>query len=169
MRESHVTTNSLGQPICRHLAGLLRFWSSFDGSKIVDEAGRPLVAFHGTGEVFETFDAARLTTTLRTNRLGHFFTLDREKAARYAAYKGGDRVLECYLALVDPLIIDFDRLQRAVGNYRAYQALADEVNSRGAIVYRAGVMSEIIAPLATQIKSIHNRGTWSIHDPNIYA
>jgi hypothetical protein len=162
-----IATNSLGHPICRSRAELVRFWQWFDRSAVVDELGRPIPVYHGTNSSFDAFDAAMLTTILRTNRLGHFFTPDVRKAARYAGYKQGDRIIACYLSLPDPLEVDFVRLQRAVGSATAYRSLARDVGVRGAIVVRDGHHSEFIAPVSTQIKSVTNRGSWSSIDPRI--
>lgn len=51
------TTNSRGQPIHATLEGIENFWKWFEGSKCIDDEGRPLVAYHGTynGE-FDVFD-----------------------------------------------------------------------------------------------------------------
>jgi len=89
------------------------------------------------------------------------------KAQRYAAYKGGAIVRSFYLALPDAVNVEFERMQRAVGNARAFRALARDVGTRGAVVMRDGAVSEVIAPLPAQIKSTNNCGSWSPTDPHL--
>lgn len=50
------TRNSLGKLIHPTLTGIRNFWNWFDGSKVVDEHGRPLVCYHGTRKDFEFLD-----------------------------------------------------------------------------------------------------------------
>jgi hypothetical protein len=50
------TRNSLGKLIHPTLTGIRNFWNWFDGSKVVDEHGRPLVCYHGTRRDFEFLD-----------------------------------------------------------------------------------------------------------------
>lgn len=63
----------------------------FDGSKIVDSKGKPLVVYHGSHtELTEFYD-------------GTYFTPDYDNADGYA---GGEYVYEAYLCIKKPLIID---------------------------------------------------------------
>lgn len=157
--------NSLDALIATTPHDLVRFWSWFGQSRIFDLAGRPLVVYHGSASMFDQFDACMLTDVLRTNRLDHFFTPEPVKAQRYAGYKGGAIVRSFYLPLPDAINVEFERMQRTVGNARAFRALARDVGTCGAVVIRDGAISEVIAPLPTQIKSTNNCGSWSPADP----
>lgn len=63
----------------------------FEGSKVVDSNGKPLVVYHGsTTELTEFYDGA-------------YFTPDYDNADGYA---GGEYVYEAYLSIKKPLVID---------------------------------------------------------------
>lgn len=51
--------NSAGERIARTEEGLRAFYEWFGDSKAVDENGRPLVVYHGTGADFDTFDVSK--------------------------------------------------------------------------------------------------------------
>lgn len=70
------------------------------GSRIVDDAGHPLIVFHGTATNFDSFAGGRG---------GFYFTDDIEAARAYArhAYGDGDpRVIGAYLNLTNPMLLD---------------------------------------------------------------
>lgn len=78
----------------------------FDGSKVVTDAGAPLVVFHGTPNAFTTFDT-----------FPAYFTCDRDAAMAYAEsqyarddHEGVPTVMELYLALKNPKIIYAEEL-----------------------------------------------------------
>lgn len=50
------TRNSEGMPLSRSEEGVRAFWAWFGDSKVVDEEGRPLVVYHGTGADIEAFN-----------------------------------------------------------------------------------------------------------------
>ena len=56
IKSSLPNENSLGEPISNDPQVLQNFWNWFDGSKVVDEKGRPLVVYHGTKDTFDIFD-----------------------------------------------------------------------------------------------------------------
>jgi hypothetical protein len=86
----------------------------FGDSKVVDEAGRPLVVYHGTGADFE-----RLSTRVfaysgegaSQTGSGFYFTTSADSASRYASLadtKGqAGRILPVFLSIKKPLHIDF--------------------------------------------------------------
>lgn len=51
--------NSAGERIARTEEGLRAFYEWFGDSKAVDENGRPLMVYHGTGADFDTFDVSK--------------------------------------------------------------------------------------------------------------
>jgi hypothetical protein len=53
------TKNSKGQLIHPTEEGIRNFWAWFGESKVVDDQGRPLVVYHGTGNDFSAFDVNR--------------------------------------------------------------------------------------------------------------
>ena len=50
------TRNSEGMPLSRSEEGIRAFWNWFGESRVVDEEGRPLVVYHGTGADIEAFN-----------------------------------------------------------------------------------------------------------------
>ena len=70
------TTNNLGQQIHPTQEGVVNFWRWFGDSKVVDEQGKPLVVYHGTGDDFSTFRPS--------HRGAYFVTPDPEFADNYA-------------------------------------------------------------------------------------
>jgi hypothetical protein len=84
------------------------FLSWFNGSKVVDENGKPLVMYHGTsrtqaGEAFDTFDTYASNYGLMG--MGGYFTADPEIASRYTKKGGGGAatVYPVYLSIQKPL------------------------------------------------------------------
>jgi hypothetical protein len=76
--------------------GTAEFKKWFGNSKVVDDAGKPRVVFHGTGaKKFNKFNE------------GSFFTEDRSGADWYASDRGGEagQVMEVYLSIQNPLDI----------------------------------------------------------------
>lgn len=95
--QSLVVTNSLGQQIHPTEEGVENFWEWFGDSKIVDEQGRPLVAFHGTNADFEEFsDQFGKRGALGA---GHYFTLETDPD-RKPGY--GTRTMPVYLRVTNP-------------------------------------------------------------------
>lgn len=92
-----VTTNSLGRPIAPAREGIENFWKWYDGSVLVDDQGRPIVAFHGTSADFDEFQE-KFAMRGAFGR-GYYFTLqdDPEKKSLY-----GDRTMAVYLRVTKP-------------------------------------------------------------------
>ena len=55
IKSSLQNENSLGEPIADNEQILQNFWNWFDGSKVIDKQGRPIVVYHGTTKEFEEF------------------------------------------------------------------------------------------------------------------
>jgi hypothetical protein len=117
------TRNSNGQLIHPTEEGIRNFWRWFGDSKVVDDQGRPLVVYHGTGADFSQFEAGK------TRDVGFHFG-DRQ-AANYVADRNqsevsgsNSSVMPVYLAINNPLAIEDT-------NFSAFQlagAIADQVD-----------------------------------------
>lgn len=83
-----------------------RAW--FRDSKVVDAAGEPLVVYHGTKRSgFSAFQGSE-DSMLQYGGPAHFFTSSAEYASQEAGVRGpAPGVLPCYLALANPLILDY--------------------------------------------------------------
>lgn len=55
--------NSDDQPIAQTPEALANFWRWFQGSKVVDDEGRPQVRYHGTSHDFQSFDRGLIFTS----------------------------------------------------------------------------------------------------------
>lgn len=83
----------------------------FGESKVVDENGDPLVVYHGTSSVFDTFEQGSGQVAYNPSNLGGglaFFTSSKSEAESYAkeaARKAGGkpRVVKAYLSLQNPI------------------------------------------------------------------
>ena len=69
------TRNSAGQPLARTEQGVRNFWKWFGDSKVVDEAGNPLVVYHGTDADFSVFDRSKAGNG--PSKLGFWFADDK--------------------------------------------------------------------------------------------
>lgn len=86
----------------------------FQASKVVDDAGHPLIVFHGTASDFLGFEGSHVGSRHVDLEVGEvfYFSTDRETASWYAQSaneqaKGGGNVRPVYLSLQNPLIVDF--------------------------------------------------------------
>jgi len=90
IKESSITTNSIGNPISNTPEGIEKFWNWFGNSKAVDAQGRPLVVYHGTFKDFENFDISLSNPSQYTQ--GIFFTERKDVAQLF-----GNKIKECYI------------------------------------------------------------------------
>lgn len=97
---SSSNTNSLGRPIHSTQVGISNFWKWFGKSRVVDEHGKPLMVFHGSGVKFEE----HLTDTIGRT----WFTSDLDYAEQYA-YTGKNvgNIMACYLKIENPFDFGF--------------------------------------------------------------
>lgn len=97
------TRNSLGQPIAGSEEGVRNFYAWFGESKVVDEEGRPLVVYHGSGQAIDAFntDGGRG----KTFGTGAFFTSNSATASTYAVGASAS-VSPVYLAMSKPAVFD---------------------------------------------------------------
>lgn len=75
------------------------FKNWFDGSKVVDKNGEPLVVYHGTGSNFKAFSAKKggSYSNAKSAKLGFFFTNDKEMADTYRSGKYNYKPIEAFL------------------------------------------------------------------------
>ena len=168
------------------------FASWFGASKAVDDEGRPLVLFHGTGHSISAF---RLSDSGFYGR-GIYLTDDAEDASDYAENAPGatPNVMPVYALMRKPYVFEAgyavqestaeslikkvlkgDARKRALATFDEQGALTDEIfqvledrGHDGLIVQVPGEPVEYIVFSPAQVKSaIGNRGTFDPLDPDI--
>ena len=99
----------------------------FKGSKIVDDAGQPLIMYHGTDRYFEQFDPEfkGSNTAFDNTRVGFFFLSDKERAIEFAKRTcRGDYLIEAHLSIKNPLDFTdvgiFTKEEQAATIYEAF-------------------------------------------------
>jgi len=111
--------NSNGQPIAADEQGVRNFWRWFGDSRVVDEQGRPMVAFHGSPDARGLFDQDGKFQTM-WQRYGEddpeaaFFFTDRRDVARTYAddsrafdYQNAENAIgQLYLSIKNPMEVD---------------------------------------------------------------
>lgn len=146
----------------------------FDGSQVVDDAGRPLPVYHGTAEDFHVFSGDRSgdATGHSTSPLGHFFTPDRAQAERYAqnasdGRPADERVVDAYLAVRKPYTMPLREAQAIESPEQARQVRA-RLEAEGYDGIRIPEANTWVAFRSEQIKSAsENRGTFDPGNPDI--
>jgi hypothetical protein len=137
-----------------------------DGTKVVDESGRPLVVYHTTDQDFSVFN-----TTRTGGRAGVYFaTSPTDSTIEYihSLQRQGENVMPVYLSIQNPHRM-FPR-----DAYQLDERLVEALKKRGhdgiVSVDEKGEVREWIAFEDTQIKSaIGNTGAYSLTDPDIMA
>jgi hypothetical protein len=146
----------------------------FEQSKVANSDGTPMVVYHGTGEEFAAFDRRLLATATghASSGLGFFFTPDRAGAESYAEkasnYVPADAVvLDVYLSIQNPYTMTLAEAQ-------SFEDAAEAALTRMMLQSQGfdGVwipeQNAWVAFDSNQIKSVRNRGTYSLEDNNIY-
>lgn len=163
-----------------------RTW--FDQSKIVDDAGKPLVVYHGTGSDFASFDPAMIGQNFNQSTLGFYFTNAPKPdplggfgygstASEYAANaEGYPNVMPVYLSIQNPLILD-DAAEWGGGVSAIDKRASDiarwaKVNGYDGVIAKDGTGEDAeviyIAFRPEQIKSaIGNVGTFDSNNSDI--
>ena len=173
------------------------FLKWFGDSKVVDEKGKPLVVYHGTGSDFSSFDVKKIATATDGGVLGKgfYFTTNAALADSYAAQsasfgKSGATVLPVYLSIKNPFFAGggsapMEAMRKIAGN-RPANMTSPEGDAWGkklregliALGYdgvmdtdsRSGAIyaNEIVAFYPEQIKSaIGNNGDYSLTNSDI--
>lgn len=158
--------NSNGDRIAKSKEALTNFWRWFGDSKVVDEQGRPLVVYHGTHKIFDTFDKTKAKTGVGENVLGEgwYFTNNLDLAERYAfgITKAGrgigeNNVMSLYLRIENPAISAKTFTEENDG---VIEKQTGKLESMGTIYM-------IPYDIQNAIKSVDNRGTYSSDTGNI--
>jgi len=157
--------NNFGGRIAGSLEALRKFWRWFGDSYVVDEQGRPLVVYHGTGIRKSAFRREGGCAGV-----GAYFTDDYKVAKEYAdmdASVDGTRpiVMSVYLALSRPIVV-LDMESQSVSSERRDQLEADGFDSMIGGDQLGG--REFIAFRPEQIKSVNkNCGDFDPRNPCI--
>lgn len=176
--------NSNGERIAKSAEALRNFWNWFGDSKVVDEDGRPLVMYHGTESMFDTFDKRKISSN--TGNFGMygkgFYFSDMESTAKYYANFHGKSgiVMPVYLRMAKPLYeSDYkkdpeykkarekdgnDDLGRMKNTAKYIEKISKQNGNDGVI----SINGEFVVFEPNQIKSTQNRGTFSPDTGNIY-
>jgi hypothetical protein len=186
--------NSNGDRIAKSEEALRAFYKWFGDSKVVDEQGRPLVVYHGSkANNIEVFDVG-----LGTNGLAYGSGVYFSRSKILAESNYGKNVYNVYLREENPFFNnssnskEMEKLFNAVGEeYKDGDTISKITNKNEEQTYKAkeitkalksmgydGVIFgynnnpakgiEYVAFNPNQIKSIDNRGTYSLTDNNIY-
>jgi len=168
----------------------------FADSVVSDDAGIPMVVYHGTVNYFNVFDSSKVTYSM-WNGFGNWFTTDRKYAEVFSGgIKKVGRVIEAYLSIQSPLIYDgddkvngFNRMIQEfeeVTGKKTYDATPEDAAAFREYIQSLGFDGVIIfqwtgdkglserpvdiyiALESNQIKSAtENRGTFDSGDPDI--
>ena len=150
----------------------------FKGSQVVDKNGEPLVVYHGTNALFDTFSNDKINKTNGMEYgVGFYFTPD----INYAKQFGNPK--EFYINSKKPFqLIDGKGLVASVeskigfsnkeykemkkgGKYKEREVATKVLKNSG---YDSVISeNEITVFEPTQIKSIHNKGTFDGNNPNV--
>ncbi|HEY0843458.1 hypothetical protein [Methylotenera sp.] len=133
----------------------------FDGSKVIDEEGKPLIVYHGT--------RGRDVTTFNVPDTGTYFTTNLEAAESYG------EVIPAYLNISNPMILDFEG-ESDMGdewNIEEEVAFAKESGYDGLIVRNSfdgeNYLDQYVVFKPNQIKAaIGNNLGFNPDNPNIY-
>ena len=169
----------------------------FGDSKVLDEAGKPLVVYHGTRGDFDAFDPSLSGSKSKTGAPeGSFFFSDKpDVASSYTvSYQGdfgqtlypGANVVPANIAIKKPLrvnakgdnwrdiqykgeFLDINEIvERAKESGKYDGVIVKNVRDKGVGNVESKTSTTIVPFDPTQIKSaIGNRGTWDPSDPNI--
>ena len=179
--------NSEGRRIFKTEEGLRNFWRWFGNSKVVDEEGRPLVVYHGTLNIFDTFSKEMIGSRFVSDNKGFFFIDKKNIADDYAlsefdVNKKGV-VMPVYISAENPLIINAEwAKQNGLGstvfdredsisfwdNYQNFVLEETDNNKNDGIIVDDGSSKMVVAFNPEQIKSVDNTGAFSEKTGNVY-
>jgi hypothetical protein len=111
------------------------FKSWFDGSKVVDANGNPLVVYHGSDKDFTEFSYKHLGTHGFTEGVGFYFTNDAGVADHYAKGRGANKY---YLSIKNPMGLVQRRITKAKLRkifYELYKLDNDAISNYGDYIY----------------------------------
>ncbi len=160
---SDVTSGEIRFAIDREETPAFKKW--FDGSKVVDENGKPLVVYHGTNVDFYSFDTEN----------GAWFSKSPEYAESMAEERSGNRIIQCYLSIKNPMTVKIPPQQFAADT-ALEKSLIKEAKEKGhdGLIIENDTENELekdvfyIAFHPAQIKSAtDNVGTFDPENPDI--
>ena len=127
------------------------FYKWFNGSKVVDDNGKPLVCYHGTSKKFSKFIS-------KYSAQGVFwFTSDKNKIIRGEAGAASSKE-------IIPVFIS----AKSLAGWDEYQKLGlGQIRDRGFDVIQLDDDYIVFDP--THIKSIYNKGEWDPTNKNIFS
>ena len=137
------------------------FKAWFGKSKLVDDAGNPLVVYHGTNQTFNEFKINPLSKWLGKLGEGIYFTDNPQTAQGYGEDIATDnkpaQVYPVYLRLENPLVLkDF------------LSPMPKDMSGYDGVICGPEGNREIVVFSPEQIKSVNNRGAWNTQTTNIY-
>ena len=141
----------------------------FKQSKVVDEAGEPLMLYHGTNNLFSRF-SKRVFPNFKTaqEKLGFFFTKSSDYAGQYADREGA-QIMPVYLSLQNPKyepLSKIDEIENGTNQQAGRYVAQLKRDGYDGIIF--GDMDEIVAFEPTQIKSATgNNGEFDPTNPDI--
>jgi hypothetical protein len=152
------------------------FWKWFDDSKVVDNQGNPLVVYHGSGAMFDTFDKDRIGQNYGESHggsRGHggfFFTTRKSTADYYASGHSTDtRTIEAYLSIQRPFIKevpDYSYVGDGMDMGVDFESLREKGFDGVMVTSHQGSFIAAFEP--TQIKSAtDNNGDFNPNNPDI--
>lgn len=160
--------NSNGERIAQSEPALRNFYKWFGDSKVVDEQGRPLVVYHGTRADWEVYDFNRTGESFggfSAFKGGAYFTSSKDIAYAWGVKskaKGEVKTMPVYLRLLNPKIMEY------MGDYTPVSTLKEQGFDGIIDKLTNHPLTDVVAFESTQIKSVNNRGTFDIVNPNIY-
>lgn len=163
------TTNGNGQPIAQTEEGVRNFWRWFGESKVVDEEGRPLVVYHGTGQDFAEFSPGRTNALYFTRDPGYAGMYARTRLREGESTADGGNIVAAYLRIENPVVSEAtpNRSNKAATRFFS----AEKVSELKALGHDGAVnpdANEIVAFNSTQIKSATgNSGEFDPANPSI--
>jgi hypothetical protein len=136
--------DSQGRPLSTNPEGIALFWREHGDTLLSDCYGRPMTMFHGTSAQFDAFREGPC-----------YFTAMREWAENYAknhseAFGGEPRIVEAFLRLSSPAVVDTDYIEYA--GYEESEVAAQIARGHDGLVNDS--LSEVLVFSSAQIVTI---------------
>lgn len=177
------TKDSTGRRLGRTEEEVRNFWAWFGDSKVVDDQGRPLAVYHGTGKDFSVFEKMGVNDAGLWGK-GFYLSASLDNANSYALRnESGASIIPAYSEIKNPLILktgpdlvtrlpDGRDTRSLIGQNldgKKIKEIAIDSGNDGVIQIRPnGAIGDIVAFQPTQIKSATgNRGTFDPANPDI--
>lgn len=145
------TKNSNGELIGDTELKIRNFYRWFGESKMVDSSGKPLVVYHGTSAIFNTFKLSTFGTKMGD---GIYFTSFKSDAIKYSKRVGGGRVIAVYLKCEKLAEIENPFKKSSIST--SYDSIIAARGEPGG--------EEILVKSPNQIKAVDNNGKFGNSD-----